>query len=453
MVYDLIVKNGTIVTEAGETKADLAVKDGKVAAILKSSEDVQANEILDINGKYIMPGAIDPHVHGGHGDPDRETFYNASMAALAGGITTMLEQPLSTPSTTNMQAYEGKKREAEQTMVTDYGLWGGLVPGNEEEIEKLFEAGGQAYKSFMCRCSNYPMTDDGTLLAGMKKIGELGGLVAVHAENDTLIQNLVDKFNAEGKKDAEAFLLSHPEYSELEAVERFIFLAKQAPKCKAHIVHMSIASGGEAIRKAKAEGVNISVETCPQYLGLNENDLLTKGGVAKCDPPVRCQETVDKIWEQVIDGTIDMIASDHSPHPFEKKFVKENEFNKASEGVTGLQTMIPVVLTEGVHKRGMTLSKMAEVTAYNVAKRFGLYPQKGSLNVGSDADFYILDLNKEWECKAENMHYLNKHTPFDGRTFKGYIEKTYVRGTLAQENNEIKVKAGFGKFIPMKIGG
>lgn len=451
MYYDLLIKNGIIVDEEKSVQASLAVKDGKIVAILSSNKDVTAKTTIDAEGKYVLPGGIDVHVHGGHGDPDRETMYNASMAAAAGGITTIFEQPLSNPSTVTMEALRNKYKEANSNCVVDYALWGGLVPGHLDEIEDFYRAGSQAFKAFMCRCSNYPMANDGILLKGMKMIDELGGLVAVHAENDTLINQLVEDFTIQGKDDIETFILSHPEYSELEAIERFIFIAKQAPKCKAHIVHMSIPQGAEAIKIAKKEGVDISVETSPQYLGLTEEDLIEKGGVAKCDPPVRKKESVDKLWKYVIDGTIDMVASDHSPHPFEKKIVPKEKFSMASEGVTGLQTMLPVVITEGVHKRGMSLNKLVQLVSSNPAKRFGIYPQKGSLSVGADADFIMLDLNKEWECKTEDMLYLNKHTPYDGRIFKGLIEKTYVRGTAVYENHVIKVEPGYGVFIKMNM--
>jgi allantoinase len=452
MKFDVLVKSGTIVTSEKTFAGNLAVKDGKVVAILEPGIEVEADKVYDASGKYVLPGAIDPHVHGGHGDPHRETLYNASAAAAAGGITTILEQPLSNPSTVTLEAFNNKHKEADEKCVIDYGLWGGLVPGHFDDLEDLYNSGGQAFKSFMCRCSNYPMTDDGTLLKGMKKIAEWGGLVAVHAENDTLIQQLVDDFREEGKNDVEAFIDSHPVYSELEAIERFIFIARQAPGCKAHIVHMSIPQGAAAVRAAKDEGIDITVETCPQYLGLNEDDLREMGGVAKCDPPVRSKKLVDELWNYVIDGTVDMLASDHSPHPFDRKVVEADNFSYASEGVTGLQTMMPVAITEGVHKRGMSLNRLVEISSLNPAKRFGLFPRKGTLLVGSDADFIILDLNKEWVCKAEEMHYLNKHTPFSGRTFKGLIEKTFVRGNLVCDNNEIKVEPGFGEFVPLKIG-
>jgi len=452
MRFDLLVKNGVIVTKDNLLQKDLGIKNGKIVAIIENAEGVEADKVLDAKGKYILAGGVDPHVHGGHGDPHRETLFTATSAAAAGGITTILEQPLSTPSTVTIKAFEDKKIAASNECVVDFGLWGGLVPGNFDELENLFNAGAQAYKSFMCRCSNYPMTDDGTLLKGMKKIAAWGGLVAVHAENDTLINQLVEDNNKEGKHDIQAFLDEHPVYTELEAIERFILIAKQAPGCKAHIVHMSIPEGAQSVKRAKFEGLDISVETCPQYLGLNEEDLKTIGGIAKCDPPVRPQESVDRLWEYVIDGTIDMLASDHSPHTFDKKEVPKDKFYLASEGVTGLQMLLPVVLTEGVHKRGMSLNRLTEIFSLNPAKRFGLYPTKGSLEVGSDADFIILDLDKEWICKAEDMHYLNKHTPYDGKKYKGFIEETYVRGTLVQKNNEILIERGFGEFIPLKIG-
>lgn len=451
MRFDLLVKNGTLVSPQGQRTAELGIVDGRIAAVLAPGGDWEADQVVDASGKYIMPGAIDPHVHAGYGDPDRETVYNASCAAAAGGITTILEQPLSSPSTVTVQAFLDKKEYISHESVVDFGLWGGVVPGNSQELEGLAQLGGKAYKSFMCRCSNYPMTDDGTLLAGMRKIAKLGGLSAVHAENDTLIQSRVDEYAAEGKTDVEAFLGSHEEYTELEAIQRYLFLAKQAPGCKAHVVHMSIADGAALIAVAKAQGVDISVETCPQYLGLCEDDLRELGGICKCDPPVRSKENVDRLWQHVISGDIDMLASDHSPHPFEKKVVDKSQFHKASEGVTGLQALLPVALTEGVHKRGMSLSRLAEISSLNVAKRFGLYPEKGILEVGSDADFYLLDLDREWVCRTEDLHYLNKHTPYAGKTFKGYIEKVFVRGRLVCEDNRILAEKGYGQFHKLNI--
>ena len=451
MKYDLCVKNAKIVTASEIFDGELYVKDGKVAAVTAPGAGMDAEKVVDAGGKYLMPGAIDPHLHGGHGTPERETFECSGMAAAAGGITTVLEQPLSNPSTVTVQAFLDKKAEADKKFVVDFGLWGGLVPGHLDEMEDIFKLGGGAFKSFMCRCSNYPSTNDGILLEGMKMLAKFGGLSAVHAENDTLIQELADKFNAEGKTDAQAFIDCHPPYSELEAVLRYIFIAKQAPGCKAHVVHCSLPEGVTAVHEAQQQGVDITVETCPQYLGLCEDDLYALGGVAKCDPPVRSRETVEKLWDCVKAGKVDMIASDHSPHPFERKVVDKDNFPYASEGVTGLQTMLPVMLSEGVAKRGLKLTDVVRMMSVNPAKRFGLYGRKGALEVGFDADFILVDMDREWVCKAEDMHYLNKHTPFNGRTFQGYIAETYVRGTLVCKDNKIMVEPGFGKYYPMEM--
>lgn len=451
MKYDLSVKNAKIVTDKDIYEGELYVKDGKVAAVTAPGAGLEAATVVDAGGKYLMPGAIDPHLHGGHGTPERETFECSGKAAAAGGITTVLEQPLSVPSTVTLEAFLEKKADADKKFVVDFGLWGGLVPGHLDEMEKIFELGGGAFKSFMCRCSNYPSTNDGILLEGMRMLAKFGGLSAVHAENDTLIQELADKFNAQGKKDAQAFIDCHPPYSELEAVLRYIFIARQAPGCKAHVVHCSLPAGVRAVHKAQQEGLDITVETCPQYLGLCEDDLYALGGVAKCDPPVRPRAMVDELWECVKAGQVDMIASDHSPHPFERKVVAKDNFPYASEGVTGLTTMLPVMLDEGVAKRGLPLTDVVRMMSVNVAKRFGLWGRKGALDVGFDADFILVDMDAKWVCKAENMHYANKHTPFDGRTFQGKICETYVRGELVCKDNVIMKEPGFGKYYRMEM--
>lgn len=448
MKYDLCVKNAKIVSSTEIIEGNLYVKDGKVAAITACDASDDAVTTVDANGRYVMPGAIDPHLHGGHGTPDRETFECSGRAAAAGGITTVLEQPLSAPSTVTVEAFLDKKKDADKKFVVDFGLWGGLVPGHLDEMEECYKLGAGAFKSFMCPCSNYPMTNDGILLEGMKMLKKFGGLSAVHAENDTLINELVAKFNSENKKDVYAFIESHQPYTELEAVLRYIYLARLSG-CKSHVVHCSVPDGVRAIHKAKNEGVDITVETCPQYLGLCEEDLIRLGGVAKCDPPVRPQAMVDDLWNCVLEGKVDMIASDHSPHPVDRKVVDTNNFPYASEGVTGLETQLPVILDEGVAKRGMKLTQVVSLMSENVARRFGLYGRKGALAIGFDADFNIIDMSKTWTCEAKNMHYLNKHTPFDGRTFQGSIDETYVRGVLVSKDRNIKVEPGFGKFYPM----
>ena len=450
-MFDLRVKNANIVTSQRVFSGEIYVKDGKIAAITAPNTEFPATETVDAAFRAVLPGVIDPHVHAGHGTPERETFRHASAAAAAGGVTTVLEQPLSVPITITPEAFLDKKEAAQTDFHVDFGIWGGLVPGALQDMPALAKLGAGAFKSFMCRCSNYPTTNDGVMLEGLRILATFGGVSCAHAESDSLIQELVDKFNAQDYRGPQAFIDSHPPYSETEAVLRYIFLLRQAPGAKGHIAHCSVPEAIRAVHAAQQEGIDITVETCPQYLGLTHADLFERGGVAKCDPPARSAEMREDLWKCVLDGQVDMIVSDHSPHPFDRKVVPMERFTDAAEGVMGLETMLPVVLEEGVFQRGLQLTAVARLMSENPAKRFGLWGRKGALEVGFDADFNLIDLNRSWTCKAENMHYLNKHTPFDGREFRGRIDATYIRGQLVSLNREIQVEPGFGKFYPMEM--
>lgn len=459
-MFDLVIRNGEAARATGSRRLDVAVSSGRIAALLEPGvgAQVQAREYVDATGMVIFPGLVDPHVHGGVGEPERETIENVSRAAAAGGITTILDQPLSNPSTVTLERFEAKKAEMERESVVDFAIWGGLVPGHLDDLGSMFNAGAQAFKAFMCRCSNYPMTDDGLLLKGMSRIGELGGLVAVHAENDTLIQQLADDLKAAGRRDPGAFLESHPDYSELEAVRRFIFIARQAPACKGHVVHASISGAVEAVRTARegggcgTAGVDITIETCPQYLALTDCDMERIGGVAKCDPPLRSRHSVEAMWECVLKGWVDMVASDHSPHTLAKKTPVDGDFWTVAEGVTGVQTLLPVLVTEG-RKRGMTWDQLARLCSTNPAKRFGLYGRKGDIELGFDADLVIFDPGAVWTLRDGDLFYVNKHSPYCGMTFTGKVARTLVRGVVVYDGEEhaVKVKPGYGRFYRMDM--
>lgn len=453
-MFDLVVENGTIVTGGGLFEGSVGIKDGIIGAVAGAGTKLQGGEVVDGTGLMVLPGLIDGHSHAGHGDPHRENFTAFSRACAAGGITTFIDMPLSNPSTLTVEALKEKVATSGAASHVDYGLYGGAVPGYLDHIEPMTKEGAGAFKAFTCRCSNYPMTDDGTLLEGMKILERTGGILSVHAENDTLIQSLTDRLMAEGKNGPRAFLDSHPPYSELEAIQRVFFLARQAPRCRVHIAHMSIPSGFELLWRSRGEGMNnLSAETCPQYLGMNEEDLEAIGAVAKCDPPVRTAEEVEKLWEYVLDGTVDIIASDHSPHPFSHKTEREGDFWTVAEGCTGIQTMLPVVLTEG-RKRGLSWRRLVQLMAERPAELFGLEGRKGRIAPGLDGDMVLIDPDKEWVLRSEDLEHLVKHSPFTGRTFKGRVVKTFVRGELVyddQRPEKIVGRAGHGRFCPMEV--
>jgi allantoinase len=453
VLFDLVFRNGTIVTGNGSFRGSLAVSEGRVAAVTDAAATPEGREVVDAGGMMVLPGLIDAHSHAGHGDPDRENFADYSRACAAGGITTFIDMPLSNPSTLTVERLQEKIDTSGKESYVDYALYGGVVPGYLDHIEQMTQAGAGAFKAFTCRCSNYPMTDDGTLLAGMRILERTGGILSIHAENDTLIQHLVDELRSAGKNGPRAFLDSHPPYSELEAVQRVFFLARYAPKCRVHIAHMSIPEGMELLRRLRGEGLlNISAETCPQYLGMCEDDLEQIGALAKCDPPVRSRESLERLWEFVLDGTVDIVASDHSPHPFSRKTEREDDFWTVAEGCTGIQTMLPVVLTEG-RKRGLSWERLVRLMAERPSELFGLKGRKGMLAPGYDADILLIDPEKEWILRSEDLQHLVKQSPFTGRTFKGRVARTYVRGSLVYDDDadgKIVGSKGWGKFTPME---
>lgn len=449
-MLDMVIEKGLVVLPGGTRRVSVGVLDGKIVEVAAPGRELRGKTVIDATGRVVLPGLVDGHVHAGHGTPDRESFACASKAAAAGGITTIVEMPLSEPSTVTVRALEDKKASASEQCVVDFALYSGVLPGHFDDIEPTFRAGAQAFKAFMCRCSNYPMTDDGTLLRGMRKVGELGGVVCVHAENDTLIQELVDRFRAEGRKDARAFIDSHPEYSELEAVHRLLFLAEQAPECAVHVCHMSVASGAKLIREARGRGVaNVTCETCPQYLGLTEDDLVRVGAFAKCDPPVRSRETVDAMWGYVLDGTVDIVATDHSPHPAARKTGRSDDFWTVAEGCTGLQTMLPVLLTQG-RPRGLSWERLAELCASRPAEIFGVADRKGRIEPGLDADFAIVDPDVSWTLRESDLFYLNPASPHTGETFTGRVSETILRGQVVCRDGAILAPEGTGRFLPMR---
>lgn len=453
MEFDLVIAGGEIVSGRGVFTGSVGINGGLVAAVSGAGMELRGRTVVDAKGLMVLPGLIDAHSHAGHGDPDRENFTAYSRACAAGGVTTFIDMPLSNPSTLTTELLREKIETSGAASHVDYALYGGAVPGYLDHIESMVKEGAGAFKAFTCRCSNYPMTDDGTLLEAMKTLEKTGGILSVHAENDTLIQNLVDNLMAAGKNGSRAYLDSHPPYSELEAVQRVFFMAALAPLCRVHIAHVSIPEGMELMRRLRGEGMNnISAETCPQYLGMNEDDLVAIGAFAKCDPPVRSAEAVERMWELVIDGTVDIIASDHSPHPLSKKTEVESDFWKVAEGCTGIQTMFPVVLTEG-RKRGLSWQRLVQLMAERPAELFGLAHRKGSLAPGIDGDVVLVDPEKEWVLEENDLQHLVKHSPFTGRAFKGRVVKTFVRGELVYDDGapeKVVNRPGWGKYCPME---
>src|SRR5215211_1198852 len=319
--YDLIVQGGTLVRAEGPTEADLAVSDGKIAAIAPDLEGT-GREKVDARGLHVFPGAIDAHVH--FNEPGRthwEGFASGSRALAAGGITTYVEMPLNAyPPTNDAESLDLKLAAAKSSSLVDFALWGGLVPGNVEALDELAERGVLGFKAFMSNSGieDFKAADDLTLYEGMQRAAELGLPVLVHAESDQITGRLARRAVAEGRTQVGDYLASRPVVAEVEAIARAIFLA-EATGCSLHVVHVSTGRGVALVAAARARGADITCEICTHYLVLTEDDVEELGAAAKCAPPLRARQDLEALWQQVFAGNVEFVASDHSPSPLEMK--------------------------------------------------------------------------------------------------------------------------------------
>lgn len=440
--YDLIIKNGNIVTAESIVQGDIAIQDGKIQKVsIGQPLEGSAGREINAEGLHILPGLIDTHVH--FNEPGRtewEGLETGSRGLAAGGVTTFFDMPLnSTPPTINKANLDLKKACADEKSIVNPRFWGGLVPENINDLKELHENGVIGFKAFMSPSgiADFNHVDDETIFKGMKEIATLGSLLAVHAESTVICDQLAQEKQAQGKTTARDFVESRPIISEIEAVRRIISYA-EATGCKVHVVHASSRKVVEVIQAAKDRGVDITVETCPHYLALTVKDLEEKGGLAKCCPPLRDEDEVEDLWVAVANGEINVIASDHSPAPASMKTITDNYF-EGWGGISGAQSTLNILLTEGYFKRNLPLEKIVALTATNPAKLFGL-ENKGTIAEGYDADLAIVNLEESFELKNEDLFYRHQHSPYVGMTFKGKVQSTIVNGEVVFEKGEITAK-------------
>jgi allantoinase len=423
--FDLLVRS----------EQDIGISEGKIVALGKNLAGLAKSE-LDARDLAIFPGVIDAHVHFNEpGRTDWEGFATGSRAAAAGGTTTVFEMPLNShPPTTNRESFELKRAAAEANSLVDFGLWGGLVPGNLSDLERLRDCGVVGLKAFMCNSGigDFAWADTATLRAGMKRAAELGLLVAVHAESEEMTSALTGAARAAGKKTVRDYLDSRPIAAELEAIRVAIDLAAETG-CRLHIVHVSCRRGVALVAEARTRGIDVTCETCPHYLVLTEDDMEQLGPVAKCAPPLRSSEDQRGLHERLRD--IATIGSDHSPSPAEMK--ERDNFFEVWGGISGCQHLLPLLVDAGIQR-----DEIHRLTSGDVASRFRI-AAKGSLAVGNDADFSLVDLKTQEVVRAESLHYRHKQSPYVGRTLRSHVCRTFLRGQTIFED---------GKFTDRPMG-
>jgi len=442
-LYDLIVRNGTLVTATGISNADLAVADGRIVAIEPDLAGTSKEEI-NAEGLHVFPGVIDAHVH--FNEPGRthwEGFATGTAALAAGGTTTFFDMPLNAhPPTLDAESFDLKLKAAQAASLVDFALWGGLVPSNLAQLDELAERGVIGFKAFMSNSGidDFQSVDDPTLYEGMMHAAKLGKIVAVHAESDQLTSELARRAIEQGRTGIRDYLTSRPVVAELEAIQRAILFAQETG-CPLHIVHVSSGRGIVMVAEARARGIDVSCETCTHYLVLTEDDVEELGAVAKCAPPLRPQAEQDALWQQLFDGNIPIVTSDHSPAPADMK--TNPDFFKVWGGISGCQSLLQLLLTEGYDRRQLPLPTIAAITAENIARRFGPLPGKGRLAIDADADLVLVDLSSSFTLQRSDLFYRHQQSPYAGRLLRGRIVRTLVRGnTIFREGKIISAPTG-----------
>jgi allantoinase len=441
-----------VVTEDGVREADILIAGGVFDAIVEPGHGKSFDEI-EARGLHVFPGVVDAHAH--VNEPGREEWEGWSAAtrgAAAGGVTTLADMPLnSLPPTVDASAVHAKESSAARSAIVDYALWGGLVSADLAPLLELKTSGVVGLKAFLCPSGvpEFPHLDAETLTAALAAATVAGHLVAVHAEDESLVAKGTEQLHTMNRRDRAAWLESRPPAAERRAIERLAEAARETG-ARVHVVHASSSAAVTAVLRARERGAIMTVETCPHYLLFTADDVDRVGPALKCAPPIRDASSRERLWQHVIDGEIDLVASDHSPCPAEAKARGDNDIWEAWGGVTGIQSLLPVMLTEGVHRRGLRLAAVARLLAGAPARLLGLWPQKGAIRAGADADLALVKLDREWTLGAEQLQARSGLSPYVGQSFRGAIVRTLVRGVTVYDGDtfvEEKRHARFGRLV------
>lgn len=445
---DLLVKNGLVVTDTGEIEADILVKDGKIAAIGPNLNEAAA-ESIDAAGCVVTPGLIDTHAH--MSEPGRTTwegYETGTSAAAKGGITCFVEMPLNQlPCTQDRASLKIKEDIAKDKIKVDIASLGALTPTNLDDLQALSDDGVVGFKAFVATCGDRSLgndmanVDDYSLWEGMNRIAKTGKPLIVHCENAAITDALGALYKANGPDTLASYVASRPVFTEVEAVRRVIYLAKQTG-VRLVIAHCSCPEAVEEVTRAKAEGMDVVAESCPHYFYFSTDELDDIGNTAKCSPPIRDKDNQERLWKELFDGTIEIIGSDHSPCTPD---LKEGTAFSAWGGIAGIQNSYDVLFDEAVNKRNMPLTQFVDITAANAARIFNL-KGKGSIKVGNDADLVLVDPNASYTVTAEGLEYKNKISAYVGRTIGCQVKKTIVGGRVVYDGEHVSKEAG-GKIV------
>lgn len=445
MDAELRITNTHVVTPHGIVRGGVAVRNGAIVAIAADESLPRARETIDGGGHHLIPGVIDGHVH--FRDPgltQKEDFVTGSRSAARGGVTTVLEMPNTQPAVETAEILSAKAAHLASRSLVDYGLIGVITDRNLDRVRELCDAGAVAYKIFMGPTTgDLPCPDDGAILDVLRQVAETGRPLGVHAENHQIIAAATARLKKDGRTDPPAHALARPAIAEAESIQRMVLFARET-RARVHVFHMSAKEGVELVRRGKGDGVEVTAETCPHYLTLTAADMATIGPVTKINPPLRGPEDVEALWAGLADGTVGFVVTDHAPHTREEK-TNPVIWDNAS-GASSVQFLLPLML-EQVARGRLTLAALVRCLAEAPARMYGLYPKKGAIVVGSDADLTLVDLDRRGTIRAADMESKVKLTPFDGVECRGWPVLTLVRGRTVMSDGKVVGAPGHGRFL------
>ncbi len=430
-------------------RADILVTDGVIDAIGRDLQISSDARVIDVGGLTILPGVIDPHSHlweaGFMSDPD---FADSTASAVAGGITTVIDMPLTVPEVLDVGTFQEKARLGKLTSHTDFALHAGVTPDNLSGLAAMWHEGCTAFKIFTCDtgCPMAGLTDDYDLSEALRVIGSFNGLATFHAENDDLLNGNLARVRNDNRTDNLAFLEWRNETVELEAINRILFLASRF-RTRVNIVHVTSPAGVALVQQARENGVDATAETCPHYLYLTSDDIAERGAWVTCAPPMRGPDARERLRSLVADGSILTVGSDHGPVDPELKRRGSNNVLDGQPGLPGNETMVPLLLNL-VAAGTVSINRVAELVAEAPANLYGLFPRKGAIAVGSDADFTIVDPGYKWTIRAEDLVGKSGWTPYENMCVSGKVEFTIIRGRVAAKGGRPVQEPGGAAFIP-----
>ncbi|MGH9714292.1 MAG: dihydropyrimidinase [Candidatus Acidiferrales bacterium] len=463
MRFDTLIRNGTVVTATDTYLADVGILDGRIAAIGKGLPAENASKLIDATGRYIIPGGIDVHTHldmpfGGTTSAD--DFETGTIAAAFGGTTSLIDFAIQYKGQTLHQAFETWMKKASGKAVTDYSfhcIITELADAQLQEMKTLVREGVPTFKLFMA----YPgvfMLDDASIFRAMNAAANSGGMICMHAENGGAIDVIVQRALAEGKRAPKYHALTRPTTAEAEATSRSIALAEMAG-APVYIVHLSCNDALEKVREARDRGLPVYAETCPQYLYLSLENMDAPGFEAAkyvFTPPLREKWHQEKLWQGLAKDDLQVVSTDHCPFCYkEQKELGKDDFTKIPNGGPGVEHRLSLVYSGGVHGKRFSVNRFVQLVSTAPAKLFGLYPRKGTIAIGSDADIVVFDPNEEQTISVKTHHMRVDYSMFEGIRVTGVTKVVLSRGRTIIENGKFVGKPGAGEFLkrenPAKI--